>query len=304
LFPKILTAHKPKFKVGNFGNVKTSFRSGFNFGGKIIESQEMKIHIIGKLSETIAKRLSFKDTLMIEYEKSSNKNKLVILENDNSNYKLLGLNEGHIIKSNGKGLAVRIADENINVTDVLKLIEYSIVNRKKLNKSLISTDYNYSYSNENKINVLANSEDFIQKIIQNKSDLINEIIKSEILLLDNGSLRTEISWKNNEFIFARNTKYLEEDNAYKNEYVSYKVSDFKYYIDSFDSSYFLIFNEVNTFTYFDGLEENTSLKINVENNLYAFNLARERLGNKIILYDTSEYFYIYDIRKKLLQKIE
>jgi hypothetical protein len=303
LFSEVLTAHKPKVKAENFGNVKTFFRSGFNFGDKIRESQEMKIHIIGKLSETIAKRLSFKDTLMIEYERSYNKNKLVILENDNSNYKVLGLNEGAIMKSNRKGMAVRIVDENINVIDILKLVEYSILNKKKINRSLIPTDHIYD-SEGNKITVLANSEDFIQKITQKKSDLISEIIKSEILLLDNGSLRTEISWKNNEFIFAKNTKYLKEDNDYKNEYVSYKVSDFKYYIDSFDSSYFLIFNEVNTFTYFDGLEENTSLKINVENNWYAFNLAREKLGYKIILYDTSKYFYIYDIKKKLLQKIE
>lgn len=283
--------------------MKTFFRSGFNFGDKIIESQEMKIHIIGKLSETIAKKLNFRDTLMIEYERSLSKSRLIILENDNSNYKLLGLNQGSIIKSNGNGLAVRIADENINVKDILKLVEHSILNRKKLNKSLIPINYPYNYEGD-KIAVLANSEVFIQKIIQRESPLINEIIKDEVEWLDNGSLRTEISWKNNEFIFAKNTKYLKEDNAYKNEYVNYKVSDFKYYIDSFDSSYFLIFNEVNTFTYFDGLEENTSLKINVENNWYAFNLAKVKLGNKIILYDTSKYFYIYDIRKKLLQKIE
>jgi len=267
----------------------------------------MKIHVIGKLSEILAKRLNLKDTLMIEYERSYNDKKLIILENDNSNYKVLGLNEGVIMKSNNMGLAVRIIDENIDVIDALKLVEYTILNRKKINKFLITTDYNYSYSYEHKINVLANSDNFIQKIIRKQSDLVNGIIQSEILLLDNGGLRTEISWKNNEFIFAKNTKYLKEDNVYKNEYVSYKVSDFKYYLDFFDSSCILIFHDANTFTYFDGREENTSSQKLDENfsYFYPFRLNKDKILNKILLIPfNNDGFYIYKINKKLLQKIE
>ncbi|MCD1116258.1 hypothetical protein [Chryseobacterium turcicum] len=305
IFSNYCTAHKPKFKVEKFGNVKTFFKSEFNFGDKIVESEEMKIHIIGKLSETIANKLNFKDTLIIEYEKNYFLQKLRILEGDNSNYRILGLRDGVIMKNNGKGLAVRIIDSNVEVTDILKLVEYSIFNKTKLNKSLIPV--NYFYNDDNPITVLANSDEFIQKIIRKKSDLVNEIIQSEILLVDNGELRTEISWKNNEFIFAKNTKYLKENNVYKNDYVSYKVSDFKYYLDSFDSSCVLIFNDVNTFTYFDGREENTSSQKLDEgiSDFYPFRLNKDKISNKIILIPfRSDVIYIYKINKKLLQKIE
>lgn len=307
IFSNYFTAHKPKFKMERFGNVKTFFRSGFNFGDKTIESQEMKIHVIGKLSEILAKRLNLKDTLMIEYERSYNDKKLIILESDNSNYKVLGLNEGVIMKSNNRGLAVRIIDKNIDVINVLKLVEYTILNRKKINKFLTTVDYNYSYRDEYKVAILANSDDFIQKILKKNSDLISEIAQSKILLLDNGGLRTEILWKNNEFVFAKSIKYLKEDNVYKNEYVSYKVSDFKYYLDSFDSSCILIFNDTNTFTYFDGREENTSSQKLDENfsDFYPFRLNKDKISNKILLIPfNNDGFYVYKINKKLLQKIE
>ena len=305
IFSNYCTAHKPKFKVERFGNVKTFFRSQFNFGDKTIESQEMKIHIVGKLSEIIANRLNFKDTLMIEYEKNHFKQKLKILESDNSNYKVLGLTEGGVIKSNGKGLAVRIIDDNIEVSDVLKLVEYTIVNKEKLNQSL--NPIKYFYNDENQITVLANSDDFIQKITKKQSNLIDEIIQSEILLLDSGELRTQISWKNNEFIFAKNTKYLKENNVYKNEYVSCKVSDFKYYLESFDFSCVLIFNNLNTFTYFDGREENiSSQKLDERiSDFYPFRLNKDKIPNKILLIPfNNDGFYVYKINKKLLQKIE
>ncbi|SHE33785.1 hypothetical protein SAMN05443633_10129 [Chryseobacterium arachidis] len=308
LLSGILTAHKPKSKSEKFGNVKTFFKSGFNFGDKTRESQEMKIHIIGKLSETVGKRLNFKDTLMIEYERSYKENKLIILENNNTNYKVLGLTGGSIIESNGKGLAVRIIDENINVIDVLKLVEYSICNRKKINKFLIPTDYIYDYSNENKITVPANSEDFIQKILKKKSDLIDEIIKDEIELLNNGFSHTKISWKNGEFIFGFNNIPPKNGNYLSLKTEKYIVKDFKYYIENFWNDFFVIFQDSSSFTYFDGWEKNTCVQKIEEkvNGFYPFMMNKERItSSKILLIPAMEdFFYVYDIKKKLLQKVE
>lgn len=302
----LLSAHKPKVRVETFGNVKTYFSSGFNFGEKTIESEELKMQIIGKLSKVISGKLRYSDTVLIErrtYNAHNPNQKLFILENNNSQYKIPVLDDGVVLKSNNNGLSIRIVSDKIEITDILKLVEYSILNREKLNNKLISIDY--YFSEKSKLSVLANTEDLIQEIIKKESKLIEQIINDEIVLLDNGSLRNEISWNNNEFIFSINTKKLKDDNVYKNHYVNYRVSDFRYYIDSFDSSYFIIFNNTNTFTYFDGVNENTSPKINIEKkNGYAFKLIREKLGDKIILYDTPDYFYVYNIKKKLLQKIE
>jgi len=298
-------AHKPKVRAETFGNVKTYFSSSFNFGEKVIESEELKIQIIGRLSRIISERLGYSDTILIErktYYSHNPNQKFFILENNNSQYKTAVLEDGVVLKSNNKGLAIRIIGNEVQVIDVLKLVEYSILNRMKLNKNLIATDY--YFGEKSKLSILVNSEDFIEKIVKEESNLVNQIINNETVLLDNGLLQTKISWKNNEFIFAKNTD-LGEDNLYKNNYINYKVPDFKYYIDSAYSDFFLIFHDSTAFTYFDGIEKNTSPKMNVEKkNWYVFNLIRENLGGKIILYDTFDYFYIYNIKKKLLQKIE
>ena len=308
IFSNYYTAHKPKFKVEKFGNVKTFFRSGFNFGDKTRESQEMKIQVIGKLSEILAKRLNLKDTLMIEYERNYNNKKLIILENDNSNYKVLALNEGFIMKSNNRGLAVRIIDENIDVIDALKLVEYTILNRKKINKFLIPTDYTYSYSGEYKVNVLANSEDFIQKVLKKKSDLIDEIIKDEIELLDNGFSNTKISWKNGEFIFGFNDIPPTTGNYLCLETEKYIVKDFKYYIEDFWNDFFVIFHDSSSFTYFGRWEKNASIQKIEEKviGFYPFRINKERISSsKILLIPPMEdFFYVYNIKKKLLQKVE
>ncbi|WEK69657.1 MAG: hypothetical protein P0Y62_17800 [Candidatus Chryseobacterium colombiense] len=287
--------------------MKTLFRSGFNFGNQIIESQEMKIHIIGKLSETIAKRLNFKDTLMIEYERDFYKNRLFVLENDNSNYKILGLKDEVVMKSNGKGAAVRIVDENINVVDILKLVEYSILNRKKINKSLIPMDYTYSYEGD-KITVLANSEVFIQNIIQKKSNLINEIIDDEIELVNNGFIQTRISWKNDEFIFGFNEIPPSNGNYIDVKSEKYVLRDFKYYIESMWHNFFVIFPDPANFIYFDGRDENTFLQhINdTVNDLYPFRLGNDIITNNVVLLIPykDDFFYVYHKKKKLLQKIE
>lgn len=305
IFSNYCHAHKPKFKVERFGNVKTFFRSQFNFGDKTIESQEMKIHIVGKLSEILANRLNFKDTLMIEYEKNHFKQKLKILESDNSNYKVLGLTEGGVIKSNGRGLAVRIIDDNIEVSDVLKLVEYTIVNKEKLNQSL--NPIKYFYNDENQITVLANSDDFIQKITKKQSDLIDEIIANEVELLNNGFSKTKISWKNGEFVFGFNDVLPTSGKYLKLETEKYAIKDFKYYVENTWNDFFIIFNDSNCFTYFDGREENiSSQKLDEKiSDFYPFRLNKDKIANKILLIPfNNDGFYVYKINKKLLQKIE
>lgn len=307
IFSNYYTAHKTKVKIKNFGNVKTLYISEFNFGEKTVSAEELKMEVLGKLSKQIAEQLGFKDTIMLERKTYMypNSNNLFIIEQNDVNHKLLKLGEDYEKMAEGSGVAIRIHSLKVNVHDVLKMVEYAIENKKDLNKSLIPVNYFYDYDNQ--ITVLANSDVFIQKIIRKQSNLVDEIIQSEIILLDNGVLRTEISWKNNEFIFAKNTKYLKENNVYKNEYVNYKVSDFKYYLESFDSGYVLIFNDVNTFTFFDGREENTSSQKLEENfnNLYPFRLGRDKILNKILLIPfNNDGFYVYKINKKLLQKIE
>jgi len=305
IFSNNLSAHKPKVKVENFGNIKTFFISEFNFGAKTIESQELKMQIIGKLSKTISENLGYRDTIMIERKTYfyDNNHDFYILENNNSNYKIGALEDGVMLKSNGKGLAIRIISKKVNVTDVLKLVEYTIRNRIKINNLLVSTPYFYNENEQMK--VLSNTKEFISKIVNQNSNLVDEIIKQDVILTKDSE--TIISWNNNEFIFEMNLEKFKPDNLYsdlpKNQL---KIQDFKYYINSPNNNFFLVFTDMETFVYFDGREENISQKIKIDNNRswYPFVLGKDKIGSKIILYNRDQVIFIYDINKKLLQKIE
>ncbi|GAB0157288.1 hypothetical protein CHRYSEOSP005_25600 [Chryseobacterium sp. Alg-005] len=301
-------AHKPKVVTGTFGNIKTYFNSAFNFGTKTIESEEAKMKVVGELSKIISERLGYADTILIErvtYYPNYPDEKLFILESNNSQYKLPFLSKETVTKTNNYGLAIRILCEKVDIIDILKLVEYTILNRKKINNYLIPTPYVYNRDGD-KLSILANSESFIKKILKKKSPMVDEVVNNDIEILNNGYLSTRIFWKKGEFIFR-----VTPNSSKKGEYLGgattqYKVKDFKYYIDSAWAQFFLIFDSMSTFSYFDGEDKNTSFKVSVENksSFFPFRLVNEVFSDKIILYDTNEYFFIYNFRKKLLQKIE
>lgn len=65
-FSNSLSAHKDKIKIKNLGNVKTLYKSEFNFGEKTVSFEELKIEILGELSRQLAEKMGFKDTIMLE----------------------------------------------------------------------------------------------------------------------------------------------------------------------------------------------------------------------------------------------
>ncbi|MCX8531637.1 hypothetical protein [Chryseobacterium luquanense] len=307
IFSNYCTAHKTKVKIQNFGNVKTLYISEFNFGDKTVSAEELKMEILGKLSKQIADKLNFKDTIMLERKTYMyhNKSDLFIVEQNDANYKLLKLSEGYEKMEGGSGVAIRIQSLKVDIKDVLKMVEYAIKNKKKLNQSLIPV--NYFYNDDNQITIHANSNDFIQKIIEKQSVFIDEIIESEFELLNNGFTRTTISWKNGEFIFGFNDVPPTNGNYLKLETEKYIIKDFKYYIENIWNDFFVVFHDSNLFTYFDGREGNTSSQKLDENisDHYPFRLNKDKILNKILLIPfNSNGFYIYKINKKLLQKIE
>lgn len=307
IFSNYCTAHKTKIKIQNFGNVKTLYISEFNFGDKTVSAEELKMEILGKLSKQIADKLGFKDTIMLERKTYvyHNKSDLFIIEKNDANYKLLKLSGDYGKMDGGNGIAIRIQSLKVDIKDVLKMVEYAVKNKKKLNKSLIPVNYFYNYDNQ--ITVLANSHDFIQKIIQRRSDLIDEIIKTEIELLNNGFTNTLISWSNGEFIFGFNNISPTNGNYSMPKTEKYTIKDFKYYIENNLSDFFVIFHDSDSFTYFDGREENMSSQKLDENisDFYPFRLNKDKISNKILLIPfNNDGFYVYKINKKLLQKIE
>ncbi|MFC3160947.1 hypothetical protein ACFOEQ_23200 [Chryseobacterium arachidis] len=126
--------------------------------------------------------------------------------------------------------------------------------------------------------------------------------------MNNGFSHTKISWKNGEFIFGFNNIPPKNGNYLSLKTEKYIVKDFKYYIENFWNDFFVIFQDSSSFTYFDGWEKNTCVQKIEEkvNGFYPFMMNKERItSSKILLIPAMEdFFYVYDIKKKLLQKVE
>lgn len=304
IYSNSFSANKPKIKIKDFSNVKTMYISEFNVSQNIISAEELKMEILGQLSKELAERLGFKDTIVIERKTYLNHNQknLYIIEKNNSNYKLLLLGEGSVKKMGGSGIAVRIQSAKVNVTDVLKMVEYAIVHEKTLNQNLVKT--NYFLFEGDRIQILANSEKSISNIVLNNSVLVNSLMQKEFILFkDRNKI---ITWHNDEFTFKENLDRYQPAHLYAHiNHGELKLQDFYYYIRNEIYDYFLVFSDKNTFSYFDGDEGRTSKKMEIEkgSSFYPYMTAKEIIYGKLVIYDSDNYF-IYNIYKKTLQKIE
>ena len=304
IFSNSLSAHKDKIKIKNFGNVKTLYISEFNFGEKVVSSEELKMEVLGELSRRLAENMGFKDTIMIERKTflSLNKSDVYIIEKNDTNYKFLKLNNDYTEVKGGSGIAVRILSPKVDVEQVLKLVEFAIINKHKLNKYLIKTDY--YFDEEVKISISANTVKFIAAITSKESAIVKTLLQIELLLFkDNDQI---VYWVNNEFCFKMNLERFKSDNVYKDLWKDeLKVRDFKYYIQSDSNNFFVVFTNEKLFSFFDGNEDHEAIDIEVDStrNMYPFGISREKIMGKIIIYNRDDFF-IYDIHKKKLQKIE
>lgn len=304
IFSNLVFAHKDKIKIKNFGNVKTLYISEFNFGEKIVSSEELKMEVLGELTRQLSEKMGFKDTIMFERKTFlyPNKNDVYIIEKNNTNYKFLKLNPDYTKMKDGSGIAVRILSPKVSVEDVLKLVEFAIKNRNRLDKFLVKKDY---YFDENiGISISANTEKHITDIVSKESAIVKTLMQKEFFLFKDDD--QVISWAKNEFSFKMNLEKFKTENIYRELWKDeLRVGDFQYYIQSDSYNFFVVFTHENTFSYFDGDEDHKSLNIEIDgsNSVFPFNISREKIKSKIIIYNRDNFF-IYDIYKKTLQKIE
>ena len=262
------------------------------------------MEVLGELSRQLAERMGFKDTVMLERKTYlyPNKKPVFIIEKNEVNYKFLKLAENFTELKGGTGVAVRILSEKVSVEDVLKMVEFAIRNKNKLNKYLVKTDY--YFDEDHKIQIPMNSEQFISGIVSKNSVLVNSLLQSEFLLFKNEE--QIISWSQNEFIFKRNLEKLKLENVYREIWGDeLRVKDFKYYIQNDAYRFFLVFTDEKTFSFYDGNSEHKALNVLLEkgSGFYPYSISLQVIKNKIIIYDKDDYL-IYDIGKKKLQKIE
>jgi hypothetical protein len=285
-------AHKDKVIQKTYGNVKTYMRTGFDY------SDIDKIKIVGQLSKKLSDRLQYKDTIFIEYiQDYTDKyaNDLYMLEFNNSNYKIItGIEPEYKIDSNNSGLSVRIYADRIKVVDILKLVEFTIINEEKTNSYLTKKNIGYNVYEDKEL-----IKQLIEQIISSESQLIKDIINEKILVNGQDNYGIEIYWQNDNFLFEYN--HIHSD---KQEIV-FELKDYFYhtYVNVND---ILIFVDKNSFYFLDGTNHKKKEIINIDNSSYA-PLVVSDFGDKLLLHpmrNKSELSIFLKDKNKVISKFE
>lgn len=296
-------AHKDKLVSETYGNVKTVIMTGFNY------LDIDKIKIIGQLTKELSNRLKYRDTILIEYiHDYTNKysDDLYLLEYNNSNYKLLedsSIKSNYTIKSNGKGLSVRMYADNINIVDVLKLVEFTILNKEKTNSYLTQKNIGYNVLEDkallSPLFVQATDDKVIKKIFASTSEIVNEIIQERILVNGQEPYGLEIYWQNGKFIFEYNNTL---DNS--KDFV-FELEDYYYHLYVNQNS-IVVFADKNSFYYLDGKKANEKRQVALEKRTFA-PIRVMNFGDKILFQSPWNYSNINIFltkKNKVISKFE
>lgn len=158
-------AHKTKVVVEDFGNIKVIFTTGFYF-------EEMnKGLIIGQYAEMLSKELNFEQQVTLWFDHSYTKK--IIKE-----YNINDRDFDEYSKKNG--IFIKMNDRSYEVSDVLQLLEYSILNYNKIsNVDGIEILNSLRVKSKNVEDVLSNKiyRPTIIKELENKNSLISYYYK-------------------------------------------------------------------------------------------------------------------------------
>ena len=238
--------HKEHREYSTYGNIKVLGRSAFaNY------NEFNKFKIIGILSEKLCQKLNYKDTIVLEFEHnySNYKRNLIIIEKGNTEYisKLYRLEKIDSIYSapnNNKniGICIRQIAQKFDVVEILKLLEYVIINNENLifEKHEFKFKY-YDYIKRTKIiNYYSINKKLLKSILHKPetSELITKIINSDVLFLEFENIKGV--WNNEEFIIS-------------NEFSSIKYKDI-FCITKLNDG-ILIFENNKSFIYFTNTEK-------------------------------------------------
>ena len=200
--------HKEHGEYKIYGNVKVLGRSAFaNY------NEFNKFKIIGKLSEQLCQKLNYKDTIVLEFEHnySNYKPNLIIVEKGNIEYisklyRIEKIDSLYTTPNNNKntGICIRQIAPKFDVIEILKLLEYVIINKENLIFEKHEVKFtNFDFMKRKKIiNYHSINKKLIKSILNNPktSELVSKIINSDILFLEFKNIKGV--WNNEEFIIS------------------------------------------------------------------------------------------------------
>lgn len=281
-FSTFTYAHKDKLKLQTHGNIKTFCTATFHYS--VFE----KVTAIGILSEKLAKELNYKDTLLIEVRKPHFKkasNDYYRFDVNNSAYHLI-CEPCYEAPYKAEGMSIRIQAKDINVTDVLKIVEYAILNKKKLDKlQKIQKDYNEKNEFLGQYRYIPKEE--LAGIWKNQSSLITGLISEKIPLLPLEENEFKLFWQNNNFIFEYKRLGKGDDN------IVLSIPNYYYFTSKNWNG--LVFLNPNQFYYINSYK-NEYVETQLSVRLPVF--IEADVDRKLIFYDFMGKLYMLLINKK------
>lgn len=293
--------HKEVFVYETFGNVKVYLRTGFHY------SDVEKIKIIGKLSEKLCSKLSHKDTIFVEYiqDYTDSYSKDIYKFENNINW---GFNNG--LRDNLKpdkikpGISIRINANKINITHVLSLVEYAIINKEKLSEKLISQkviDRWGDNEQELEFKIKSVSDELLNQIFAQKSQLIQELISHPTYVNEIELIGIQTYWMNDKFTFEY--KFHDEPLAKLIE-----IGDYFYYLNLNDESLLVFINE-NKFYYATPHDENNDKLLKLNSSTYVPFNTLNMFKHKIVMYNNwnnppNDFYILLTDQRKIISKFE
>ena len=199
-------AHQDFWVTKEFGNVKVRIKTGYQF------EEIKKIHIIGNLAKTLCEQLSYKKPILIDLDH-------FYVDECEPDF-FISFDRGVIQKSYApfekgkkllkkKGIVIRQVANTFDPKTTLLLLEYVIINSKKIEKEQRQITYNENY-NQWIIHTITASK--IKKIVASgESILIKKVLKNKIYRDEsNFKFGYTYYWQNNIFTLIERTVYGEE----------------------------------------------------------------------------------------------
>ena len=212
LIPITVSAHKDFWVSKKYGNVTSRIETGYGY------EEIKKIQIIGKLAEKLALKLDYTEPILLDFDHK-------YTGNSNSTY-YLGVDDQEITYNHGtneqkilikKKIVIYQTGSSFNIINTLKMLEYSIKNRTKIEeeqkpikrwgRTINSIDKNKS------IDILKTPE----------TELINSIKNTKIY-------RPEKNFKSGFTYFWKNDRYtivFAEESSEKTIIILTNIYDFK-----------------------------------------------------------------------------
>lgn len=185
-------AHQDFYVITSFGKIKTRIKTGYEY------EEIQKVKIIGELANKLAEELNYNKPILLDFNHFyvGVAKPTYFLSFDNGMINSDSRNHSPLLKEDA--IVVRQVGSSFNILRTIKMLEYAIINRKKIKENQKKIDYNNNYCNWI-INSIETKE-IKNSILNNESKIISKIKNIKVYRPEKkNNYNVTYFWKNENF---------------------------------------------------------------------------------------------------------